>query len=101
MNRLAAILPVAQVLVGVEATSKKRAFEEAGQWRVRLARHRDQEEPEEPRHLHAPGSRQDEGRQEARHQGARRDQLPGRLPYQDRQGGRRGRRQRRQQRPRP
>ena len=30
MNRLAAILPVEQVLVGVEATSKKRAFEEAG-----------------------------------------------------------------------
>ena len=30
MNRLAAILPAAQVLVGVEATSKKRAFEEAG-----------------------------------------------------------------------
>ena len=30
MNRLASILPEAQVLVGVEATSKKRAFEEAG-----------------------------------------------------------------------
>ena len=30
MNRLAAILPPAQVLVGVDATSKKRAFEEAG-----------------------------------------------------------------------
>ena len=30
MNRLAAILPPAQVLVLVEATSKKRAFEEAG-----------------------------------------------------------------------
>ena len=30
MNRLAAILPVEQVLVGVVATSKKRAFEEAG-----------------------------------------------------------------------
>ncbi len=30
MNRLAAILPAAQVLVDVEATSKKRAFEEAG-----------------------------------------------------------------------
>lgn len=30
MNRLAAILPAAQVLVRVEATSKKRAFEEAG-----------------------------------------------------------------------
>ena len=30
MNRLAAILPAAQVLVGVDATSKKRAFEEAG-----------------------------------------------------------------------
>lgn len=30
MNRLASILPPAQVLVGVEATSKKRAFEEAG-----------------------------------------------------------------------
>jgi nitrogen PTS system EIIA component len=30
MNRLAAILPAAQVLAGVEATSKKRAFEEAG-----------------------------------------------------------------------
>lgn len=30
MNRLAAILPLPQVLVGVEATSKKRAFEEAG-----------------------------------------------------------------------
>ncbi len=30
MNRLASILPAPQVLVGVEATSKKRAFEEAG-----------------------------------------------------------------------
>lgn len=30
MNRLANILPAAQVLVSVEATSKKRAFEEAG-----------------------------------------------------------------------
>lgn len=30
MNRLASILPPAQVLVHVEATSKKRAFEEAG-----------------------------------------------------------------------
>lgn len=30
MNRLAAILPPSQVLVHVEATSKKRAFEEAG-----------------------------------------------------------------------
>jgi len=30
MNRLAAILPAAQVLVHVEVTSKKRAFEEAG-----------------------------------------------------------------------
>lgn len=30
MNRLSSILPIAQVLVGVEATSKKRAFEEAG-----------------------------------------------------------------------
>ena len=30
MNRLAAILPPAQVLVRVEVTSKKRAFEEAG-----------------------------------------------------------------------
>ena len=30
MNRLGAILPVEQVLVGVDATSKKRAFEEAG-----------------------------------------------------------------------
>lgn len=30
MNRLAAILPPAQVLVQVEVTSKKRAFEEAG-----------------------------------------------------------------------
>ena len=30
MNRLAAILPAPQVLVDVEATSKKRAFEEAG-----------------------------------------------------------------------
>lgn len=30
MNRLSQILPPAQVLVGVEATSKKRAFEEAG-----------------------------------------------------------------------
>ena len=30
MNRLASILPVAQVLVSVDATSKKRAFEEAG-----------------------------------------------------------------------
>ena len=30
MNRLASILPAAQVLVDVEVTSKKRAFEEAG-----------------------------------------------------------------------
>ncbi|MBU3740163.1 MAG: PTS sugar transporter subunit IIA [Rhodoferax sp.] len=30
MNRLSAILPPAQVLVQVDATSKKRAFEEAG-----------------------------------------------------------------------
>jgi nitrogen PTS system EIIA component len=30
MNRLASILPPAQVLVHVDATSKKRAFEEAG-----------------------------------------------------------------------
>jgi nitrogen PTS system EIIA component len=30
MNRLSAILPVEQVLVAVDATSKKRAFEEAG-----------------------------------------------------------------------
>jgi len=30
MNRLASILPAAQVLVGVDVTSKKRAFEEAG-----------------------------------------------------------------------
>ena len=30
MNRLASILPPPQVLVGVDATSKKRAFEEAG-----------------------------------------------------------------------
>ncbi|WHZ10116.1 MAG: PTS IIA-like nitrogen-regulatory protein PtsN [Burkholderiaceae bacterium] len=30
MNRLASILPADQVLVGVDATSKKRAFEEAG-----------------------------------------------------------------------
>ena len=30
MNRLASILPEAQVVVGIEATSKKRAFEEAG-----------------------------------------------------------------------
>ena len=30
MNRLSAILPVEQVLVDVDATSKKRAFEEAG-----------------------------------------------------------------------
>jgi nitrogen PTS system EIIA component len=30
MNRLAAILPAAQVLVGIDVTSKKRAFEEAG-----------------------------------------------------------------------
>lgn len=30
MNRLSAILPASQVLVNVEATSKKRAFEEAG-----------------------------------------------------------------------
>jgi PTS system nitrogen regulatory IIA component len=30
MNRLASILPIDQVLVGVDATSKKRAFEEAG-----------------------------------------------------------------------
>lgn len=30
MNRLATILPVAQVLVQIDASSKKRAFEEAG-----------------------------------------------------------------------
>lgn len=30
MNRLSSILPASQVLVGVDATSKKRAFEEAG-----------------------------------------------------------------------
>lgn len=30
MNRLSAILPAAQVLVNVDATSKKRAFEEVG-----------------------------------------------------------------------
>jgi PTS system nitrogen regulatory IIA component len=30
MNRLASILPLSQVLVGVDVTSKKRAFEEAG-----------------------------------------------------------------------
>ena len=30
MNRLSSILPAAQVLVDVDATSKKRAFEEAG-----------------------------------------------------------------------
>ena len=30
MNRLSSILPLAHVLVGLEATSKKRAFEEAG-----------------------------------------------------------------------
>ena len=30
MNRLSAILPSTQVLVGVETTSKKRAFEEVG-----------------------------------------------------------------------
>jgi nitrogen PTS system EIIA component len=30
MNRLAAILPASNVLVNVEATSKKRAFEHAG-----------------------------------------------------------------------
>ncbi|HMS26990.1 MAG TPA: PTS sugar transporter subunit IIA [Burkholderiaceae bacterium] len=30
MNRLSSILPVTHVLVGVEVTSKKRAFEEAG-----------------------------------------------------------------------
>ena len=30
MNRLAAILPASNVLVGVDATSKKRAFEHAG-----------------------------------------------------------------------
>ena len=30
MNRLAQILPASHVLVGVESTSKKRAFEEAG-----------------------------------------------------------------------
>jgi PTS system nitrogen regulatory IIA component len=30
MNRLSAILPATQVLVAVDATSKKRAFEEAG-----------------------------------------------------------------------
>ncbi|RGE44840.1 PTS sugar transporter subunit IIA [Comamonas testosteroni] len=30
MNRLASILPAAQVLVSVDVTSKKRAFEEAG-----------------------------------------------------------------------
>jgi PTS system nitrogen regulatory IIA component len=30
MNRLASILPPSQVLVAVDASSKKRAFEEAG-----------------------------------------------------------------------
>ncbi len=30
MHRLASILPIEQVLVGIDATSKKRAFEEAG-----------------------------------------------------------------------
>ncbi|MEQ1807627.1 MAG: PTS sugar transporter subunit IIA, partial [Burkholderiaceae bacterium] len=30
MNRLAAILPLSNVAVGVDATSKKRAFEFAG-----------------------------------------------------------------------
>ena len=30
MNRLSSILPISQVLVGVDVTSKKRAFEEAG-----------------------------------------------------------------------
>ena len=30
MNRLAAILPASNVLVGIDATSKKRAFEQAG-----------------------------------------------------------------------
>ena len=30
MNRLATILPVTNVMVDVEATSKKRAFEQAG-----------------------------------------------------------------------
>ena len=30
MNRLSSILPAAQVLVQLDATSKKRAFEEAG-----------------------------------------------------------------------
>ena len=30
MNRLASILPASQVLVGIDASSKKRAFEEAG-----------------------------------------------------------------------
>jgi nitrogen PTS system EIIA component len=30
MNRLASILPTAQVIVGLDATSKKRAFEEVG-----------------------------------------------------------------------
>jgi PTS system nitrogen regulatory IIA component len=30
MNRLASILPVSNVLVDVDATSKKRAFEQAG-----------------------------------------------------------------------
>ena len=30
MNRLASILPASQVLVSIDATSKKRAFEEAG-----------------------------------------------------------------------
>ena len=30
MNRLASIFPVSQVIVGVDVTSKKRAFEEAG-----------------------------------------------------------------------
>jgi PTS system nitrogen regulatory IIA component len=30
MNRLSAILPPTQVVVGIDATSKKRAFEEAG-----------------------------------------------------------------------
>ena len=30
MNRLSSILPIDQVMVGVDVTSKKRAFEEAG-----------------------------------------------------------------------
>ena len=62
MNRLASILPPAQVLVSVDATSKKRAFEEAGLLFENLhglsprPDHRQPVRPRAPR-LHRPGPR--------------------------------------------